>query len=121
LSKLECYKYLDSKPVYMLSTKHGSSLSTTSRRNRITNEIIREPNVVTNYNKYMGGVDRSLSNCWGTTDGLPTLLTVLVGLLETSWDTNCFLNNLWGLYHSYQEYVLAYRRWKVCNATPDEE
>ena len=23
---LECYKYLDSKPVYMLSTKHGSSL-----------------------------------------------------------------------------------------------
>jgi hypothetical protein len=56
---LECYKYLDSKPVYMLSTKHGSSLSTTSRRNRITNEIIRKPNVVTNYNKYMGGVDRS--------------------------------------------------------------
>jgi hypothetical protein len=43
----------------MLSTKHGSSLSTTSRRNRITNEIIRKPNVVTNYNKYMGGVDRS--------------------------------------------------------------
>ena len=39
---LECYKYLDSKPVYMLSTKHGSSLSTTSRRNRITNEIIRK-------------------------------------------------------------------------------
>jgi hypothetical protein len=56
---LECYKYLDSKHVYMLSTKHGSSLSTTSRRNRITNEIIRKPNVVTNYNKYMGGVDRS--------------------------------------------------------------
>jgi hypothetical protein len=53
---LESYKYLDSKPVYMLSTKHGSSLSTTSRRNRITNEIIRKPNVVTNYNKYMGGV-----------------------------------------------------------------
>jgi hypothetical protein len=25
------------------------------------------------------------------------------------------------LYHSYQEYVLAYRRWKVFNATPDEE
>jgi hypothetical protein len=48
--------YLDSKPVYMLSTKHGSSLSTTSRRNRITNEIIRKTNVVTNYNKYMGGV-----------------------------------------------------------------
>jgi hypothetical protein len=43
----------------MLSTKHGSSLSTTSRRNPITNEIIRKPNVVTNYNKYMGGVDRS--------------------------------------------------------------
>ena len=56
---LECYKYLDSKPVYMLSTKHGSSLSTTSRRNQITNEIICKPNVVTNYNKYMGGVDRS--------------------------------------------------------------
>jgi hypothetical protein len=43
----------------MLSTKHGSSLSTTSRRNPITNEIIRKPNVVTNYNKYMGRVDRS--------------------------------------------------------------
>jgi hypothetical protein len=56
---LECYKYLDSKPVYMLSTKHGSSLSTTPRRNPITNEIICKPNVVTNYNKYMGGVDRS--------------------------------------------------------------
>ena len=51
---LECCKYLDSKPVYMLSTKHGSSLTTTSRRNPITNEIIRKPNVVTNYNKYMG-------------------------------------------------------------------
>jgi hypothetical protein len=23
--------------------------------------------------------------------------------------------------HSYQVYVLAYRRWKVSNATPDEE
>ena len=56
---LECYKYLDSKPVYMPSTNHGSSLSTTPRRNPITNEIICKPNVVTNYNKYMGRVDRS--------------------------------------------------------------
>jgi hypothetical protein len=36
-----------------------SSLSTTPRRNPITNEIICKPNVVTNYNKYMGRVDRS--------------------------------------------------------------
>jgi hypothetical protein len=44
----------------------------------------------------------NLSNCWGATDGLPTLLTVLVGLLETSWDTNCFLNNNNGPLESYK-------------------
>jgi hypothetical protein len=229
---LECYKYLDSKPVYMLSTKHGSSLSTTSRRNRITNEIIRKPNVVTNYNKYMGGVDRSDQMISYTNNVVKSFkwwkkvffhvlaITVLdayilfcadhpndnmthklfrkqlVSQLVSNNPTNTvnkvgrpsvapqqlerltakhFISRLRGtgkkiniarlckvcneaeknnvdntiqkrkraghetsyeckdcnvslciepcfrLYHSYQEYVLAYRRWKVCNATPDEE
>ena len=56
---MECIKFLDGKPVYMLSTVHGSDMSATRRREKDTNEIIMKPSMVVNYNKYMGGVDRS--------------------------------------------------------------
>ena len=56
---LECIKYLDSKPVYFLSSIHGSDLVPTRRTSYNSNEIIKKPEVVVQYNKYMGGVDRS--------------------------------------------------------------
>jgi hypothetical protein len=56
---IECIKFLDGKPVYMLSTVHGSDMSATHRRDKDTHVIIMKPSVVVNYNKYMGGVDRS--------------------------------------------------------------
>ena len=34
-------------------------MSSTLRRDKDTNEIIMKPSMVVNYNKYMGGVDRS--------------------------------------------------------------
>jgi hypothetical protein len=37
---IECIKFLDGKPVYMLSTIHGSDMSATCRRDKDTNEII---------------------------------------------------------------------------------
>lgn len=56
---LECIKFKDGKPVYMLSTIHGSDLSVSHRRDTVNDTIIMKPNMVINYNKYMGGVDRS--------------------------------------------------------------
>jgi hypothetical protein len=56
---IEFIKFLDGKPVYMLSTVHGSDMSATHRRDKDTNVIIMKPSMVVNYNKYMGGVDRS--------------------------------------------------------------
>jgi hypothetical protein len=56
---IEGIKFLDGKPVYMLSTVHGSDISATRRRDKDTNEIIMKPIMVVNYNKYMGRVDRS--------------------------------------------------------------
>jgi hypothetical protein len=53
---IEC---IDGKPVYMLSTVHGSDMSATHRRDKDTNVIIMKPSMVVNYNKNMGGVDRS--------------------------------------------------------------
>jgi hypothetical protein len=56
---MECIKFLDGKPVHMLSTVHESDMSATHRRDKDTNEIIMKPSMVVNYNKYVGGVDRS--------------------------------------------------------------
>jgi hypothetical protein len=56
---IECIKFLDGKPVYMLSNVHGSDMSATRCRDKDTNVIIMKPSMVVNYNKYMGGVDRS--------------------------------------------------------------
>jgi hypothetical protein len=57
-SPIECIKFLDGKPVYMLSTIHGSNMSATCRsyRDMDTNEIIMKPSMVVNYNKNMGGL-----------------------------------------------------------------
>ena len=56
---LECLKFQDGKPVYMLSTIHGSDLSASRRRDVVTDANIMKPDMVLKYNKYMGGVDRS--------------------------------------------------------------
>ena len=55
----ECIKFLDGKPVYMLSTVYWSDLSAICQRDKDINEIIMKPNMVVDYNKYMGGVDTS--------------------------------------------------------------
>jgi hypothetical protein len=46
---MECIKFLDGKPVYMLSTVHGSDMSATRRRHKDTNVIIMKPSMVVNY------------------------------------------------------------------------
>lgn len=56
---IECVKYLDSKPVYFLTSNHDTNPTSTRRRDFESNEPIQKPSVVVQYNKYMGGVDRS--------------------------------------------------------------
>ena len=43
---IEFIKFLDGKPVYMLSTVHGSDMSATHRRDKDTNVIIMKPCMV---------------------------------------------------------------------------
>jgi hypothetical protein len=55
-------KWMDKRPVSMLSTIHDNSMTTKVRRTRRAvggQEEVRKPVVVEQYNKYMGGVDRS--------------------------------------------------------------
>ena len=54
-------KWMDKRPVNMLSTVHDDSMVTKQRRTRHApggQEEIRKPSVVEEYNKYMGGVDK---------------------------------------------------------------
>jgi hypothetical protein len=46
---IECIKFLDGKPVYMLSTVHGSDMSATRRRDKDTHVIIVKLSMVVNY------------------------------------------------------------------------
>ena len=55
-------KWMDKRAVSMLSTIHDNSMTTKVRRTRRAvggQEEVRKPVVVEQYNKYMGGVDRS--------------------------------------------------------------
>ncbi|CAG2224985.1 unnamed protein product [Mytilus edulis] len=56
---LNLTKYLDHKPVYMLSTVSTSENIDTNRKDPWTGENIIRPKVVFEYNSKMGGVDRS--------------------------------------------------------------
>ncbi|CAG2252004.1 MIO [Mytilus edulis] len=56
---LNLTKYLDHKPVYMLSTVSTSENIDTNRKDPRTGENIIRPKVVFEYNSKMGGVDRS--------------------------------------------------------------
>jgi hypothetical protein len=56
---LSAIKYLDSKPVYLLSTFDTSENVPTGKRDPRTQESIMKPKVIVQYNKYMGGVDRT--------------------------------------------------------------
>ena len=49
----------DKRDVSMISTMHSSSFSDTGKKDRATGEAIRKPQIVLDYNKYMGGVDLS--------------------------------------------------------------
>ncbi|XP_071479178.1 piggyBac transposable element-derived protein 4-like [Diadema antillarum] len=49
----------DKRDVTMLSTIHSSSFSDTQKRDRVTGEPIQKPDIVLDYNSYMGGVDLS--------------------------------------------------------------
>ena len=53
---LSAIKYLDKKPVYLLSTLYTSENVRTRHR---AQEIFHRPKVVVKYDKFMGGVDRS--------------------------------------------------------------
>ena len=57
-SELLAIKYRDKKDVYMLSTIHDESTKAVMRRSR-QRPRVQKPVAICDYNKYMGGVDRS--------------------------------------------------------------
>ena len=58
-NELMVLKWKDKKDVHMLSTCHNSETAETGRVERATGTAVRKPKVIIDYNKYMGGVDRS--------------------------------------------------------------
>ena len=55
-------KWMDKRPVTLLSTIHDDTMVTKVRRTRLApggREEISKPHMVTEYNRYMGGVDKS--------------------------------------------------------------
>ena len=57
-----CLKWKDKREVCMLSTFHDNSVTPKKRRTKHSvdgTEVIKKPNVVEDYNQYMGGVDKS--------------------------------------------------------------
>ena len=57
--KMLAIRWMDNKPVHMLSTIHTGSLSDTSKIDRATNEPIQKPDAVQDYNINMRLVDKS--------------------------------------------------------------
>ncbi|XP_052269913.1 piggyBac transposable element-derived protein 4-like [Dreissena polymorpha] len=57
--QLSITKYLDSKPVFLLSTTLTSEKMYTGKKNPVTQELISKPKMVIAYDKFMGGVDRA--------------------------------------------------------------
>jgi len=59
---LVALKWMDKRPVLMLSTIHDTSLVAKRRRSRLARggtEEVQKPKMVDEYNQYMGGVDKS--------------------------------------------------------------
>ena len=55
-------KWMDKRPVTVLSTIHDISMSTISRRNRLAPggiETVQKPTMIVDYNTFMGGVDKA--------------------------------------------------------------
>lgn len=57
-SKLSFTAWKDKRIVTMLSTMHTPQLIATEKRHYLTGDQIEKPNVVKDYNDYMGGVDK---------------------------------------------------------------
>lgn len=57
--ELLCMLWKDKRDVTMLSTMHTDAFDNTGKTDRDTGEEIRKPQVVLDYNRYMGGVDLS--------------------------------------------------------------
>ena len=60
--KITCLKWKDKRIVHMLSTFHGDDMIDKRRRTRKADggvEVIKKPLMVDDYNRHMGGVDRS--------------------------------------------------------------
>ena len=56
---ITAYKWIDSKPVHFISNYHGVTATTVNRREKDGKKaIVSCPNVVKDYNNYMGGVDK---------------------------------------------------------------
>ena len=58
---------MDKKDVYVIYTFHTAAMEGTGRNDRVTGEAVVKPKVINDYNKLMGGVDRSdqLGQCFG--------------------------------------------------------
>ena len=55
-------KWMDKRPLAVLSTIHDISMSTISRRNRLACggiEAVQKPSMIVDYNTFMGGVDKA--------------------------------------------------------------
>lgn len=60
--KIRCLKWMDKRLVNMLSTHHDASMVEKERRTKESEngvEIIQKPKMIEDYNKHMGGVDKS--------------------------------------------------------------
>lgn len=57
--ELLALKWMDKRDVTMLSTKHSPTFTLSENYDRTTGEVIVIPTCIVDYNKYMGGVDRS--------------------------------------------------------------
>lgn len=56
---LSVYKWMDSKAVHLISNFHGSEVTSVTRKNAQGHQItVSCPEVVKDYNSYMGGVDK---------------------------------------------------------------
>ena len=52
-------KWCDRREVWMLSTCHSAEMIETGKKDRITGEVARKPKCVSDYNCYMGAVDKT--------------------------------------------------------------
>lgn len=58
-SNMMIFKWMDKREVYMLTTIHDFQMVRTGKQDRRTNQEKVKPNVVIEYSKFMGGVDKS--------------------------------------------------------------